>query len=170
MAFLPKIILLATALSLGTDTAAAQSACGYEGFGARQSYTGECAYAGSAIRGDYVGAPLTRFPRPSELVPSAWGYGTYGIPTVSGIRQAPVGTPTIYVIDAPNHTFIGGSRPVPSRILSRGRDGRLNHTRKSQGQRSRGLNVQNGNFLSEKAQMRTAFQSGSRIVTVSMPR
>ena len=58
-------------------------------------------YAGSAIRGDYVGAPFTRFPRPDQIVPSAWGYGTYGVPTVAGIHPAPVGTPTVYVIDAP---------------------------------------------------------------------
>jgi len=58
-------------------------------------------YAGPAIRGDYVGAPFTRFPRPDQLVPSAWGYGTYGVPTVSGIAPAPVGTPTVYVIEAP---------------------------------------------------------------------
>lgn len=58
-------------------------------------------YGGSFVRGDVFGAPLARFPRPTELVPSAWGYGTYGIPTSTGIRPAPVGTPTVYVIDTP---------------------------------------------------------------------
>lgn len=91
---------------------------GYEHYGAASSYGGDYAYAGAAIRGDYVGAPFTRFPRPSELVPSAWGYGTYGIPTVTGIRPASVGTPTVYVIDSPV--------PVARRMRSAvpGREGR----------------------------------------------
>jgi len=78
-------------------------------------------YAGSAIRGDYVGAPFTRFPRPDQIVPSAWGYGTYGVPTVSGIPPAPVGTPTIYVIDAP--AAPAGAKAARSRVVSRSRAG-----------------------------------------------
>jgi hypothetical protein len=74
-------------------------------------------YAGPAIRGDYVGAPLTRFPRPDQLVPSAWGYGTYGVPTVSGLSPAPVGTPTVYVIEAPAVR----TKAARSRVLARPR-------------------------------------------------
>ncbi|MGU3360410.1 hypothetical protein ACLBWX_08765 [Methylobacterium sp. M6A4_1b] len=80
-------------------------------------------YGGPLIHGTYVGAPLTRFPRPSELVPSAWGYGTYGIPTVAGIRGAPVGTPTVYVIDAPP-SALRAAAAGRSRILTRSRQGR----------------------------------------------
>ena len=83
----------------------------------------EGGYGGPLIHGDYVGAPLTRFPRPSELVPSAWGYGTYGIPTVAGIRSASVGTPTVYVIDAPP-SALRSAAAGRSRVLTRGRQGR----------------------------------------------
>lgn len=62
-------------------------------------YGGGYGFAGEAIGGAYVGAPLTRFPRPSEIVPPAWGYGTYGVPTITGIRQAPAGEPTLTVIN-----------------------------------------------------------------------
>ena len=80
-------------------------------------------YGGPLIRGEYVGAPFTRVPRPTELVPSAWGYGTYGVPTVAGIRSAPVGTPTVYVIETP----LARSARAPARrskVVSRARDGR----------------------------------------------
>ncbi|ACL61138.1 hypothetical protein [Methylobacterium nodulans] len=43
--------------------------------------------------------PLLTLPRPAELVPSAWGYGTYGIPTVAGIASPPRAEPVVYVID-----------------------------------------------------------------------
>lgn len=165
MASFLKITLLATALSLGSGAVCAQGVYGYEGFGAPQGYPGDYGYAGSAIRGDYVGAPLTRFPRPSELVPSAWGYGTYGIPTVSGIRQAPVGTPTVYVIDAPGAASASGSGSARPRILTRGRDGRLHQAREFRGQGFRDRDAQNGD-----PHPRMALQSGSRVITVSVPR
>lgn len=63
-------------------------------------YGDRYAFAGEAIGGAYVGAPLTRFPRPNEIVPPAWGYGTYGVPTITGIRQAPAGAPTLTVINS----------------------------------------------------------------------
>lgn len=69
-------------------------------------------FADAAIGGEYIGAPFTRFPRPNEIVPPAWGYGTYGVPTVTGIRAAPTGTPTI--------TIINGAGP---RTVSRDLDG-----------------------------------------------
>lgn len=83
---------------------------GYGGYG----------FADAAIGGAYAGAPLTRFPRPSEIVPPAWGYGTFGVPTVTGIRQAPTAAPTLTVIDAAPAPRRRGSGP---RILSRGGDG-----------------------------------------------
>lgn len=57
-------------------------------------------YAGSFVRGDDIGAPLTRVPRPSQIVPAPWSYGTYGIPTVSGIYGTPAGQPTLTIINA----------------------------------------------------------------------
>lgn len=84
-------------------------------YGAAPTY----AYAGPAIRGDYVGAPFTRFPRPDRLVPSAWGYGTYGVPTVSGIAPAPIGTPTVYVIDSPS--ALARTKPLRARAQASSR-------------------------------------------------
>lgn len=83
---------------------------GYGGYG----------FGDAAIGGAYVGAPLTRFPRPSEIVPPAWGYGTFGVPTVTGIRQAPTAAPTLTVINTTPAPRRRGSGP---RILSRGGDG-----------------------------------------------
>lgn len=140
-----KTVLCAAALALCAGGAGAQGYGGYDGgFGPPPDLARAASYAGPLVHGDYVGAPLTRFPRPTELVPSAWGYGTYGVPTVTGIRQAPAGTPTLYVIDAPAPAAIrrrGAARP---RILSRGRDGMW------------------------RDEARTA--GAARIVTVSVPR
>ena len=78
-------------------------------------------YDGTDIGYGGYGTPLVRFPRPNEIVPPAWGYGTYGVPTMPGIRQAPAGTPTVLVIDDTGPAF---SRRTPgSRILARGSDG-----------------------------------------------
>ena len=57
-------------------------------------------FAGPFVRGDYIGEPLTRVPRPSEIVPAPWSYGTYGIPTVTGIAPPPAAEPTLTVINA----------------------------------------------------------------------
>jgi hypothetical protein len=57
-------------------------------------------FAGPFVRGTYIGAPLTRVPRPTEIVPSPWSYGTYGVPTVSGIAAPPAQPPTLTVINA----------------------------------------------------------------------
>lgn len=114
--------LCAAALTLCAGAAGAQGYGGYEGgYGPPPGLSAGASYAGPLLAGDYVGAPLTRFPRPTELVPSAWGYGTYGVPTVTGIRQAPAGTPTLIVIDAPAPAA-RRSGAARSRILSRGRD------------------------------------------------
>ncbi|AWN49403.1 hypothetical protein DK419_26170 [Methylobacterium terrae] len=58
-----------------------------------------------ALEPGLVAEPYFKLPRPNELVPSAWGEGTYGIPTVSGIPPQPKADPVLYVIN-------GGERPV----------------------------------------------------------
>lgn len=75
-------------------------------------------FADAGLSGAYVGAPLTRFPRPRDLVPPAQGSGTFGIPTIAGIRQAPASQPVVYVIS-------GAPRGAASRarILTRGEGG-----------------------------------------------
>ncbi len=80
-------------------------------------------FAGNAVDGTYIGAPFTRIPSPDRLVPPAWGYGTYGVPTVSGIREAPSARPALYVIERQGRAE---NRLLPrrsARIVSRGRDG-----------------------------------------------
>ena len=75
---------------------------------------GDDGFAGPFVRGAYIGAPLTRVPRPSEIVPAPWSYGTYGIPTVTGIASAPAAAPTITVINA--------TAPNPDRRRGAARD------------------------------------------------
>lgn len=94
-------VALAAALLLGAVPASAQDLAtplGYLGGPPAQTGYG---YGGNLVEGSYVGAPLTRFPSPREIAPTPWSYGTYGIPTVSGIRKAPVGEPVVYVIESP---------------------------------------------------------------------
>lgn len=57
-------------------------------------------YAGGFLGGTHVGASPARVPRPTQIVPAPWSYGTYGIPTVSGIPSAPTGRPILTVINA----------------------------------------------------------------------
>lgn len=68
-------------------------------------------FAGPAVEGAYIGGPFTRLPSTSQIVPPAWGYGTYGVPTVAGIREAPVARPTLTVI----HRRDAADRPAPRR-------------------------------------------------------
>lgn len=90
---------LAAGLSCALTSAHAQGVrYGQDGYGYADRGYG---FGEPLVRGEYVGAPLSRVPRPSDLVPSVWGYGTYGVPTMTGIRSAPVGIPTVYVIDGP---------------------------------------------------------------------
>ncbi|GJE58048.1 hypothetical protein [Methylobacterium trifolii] len=119
-------------LALAATVSAAASVAGAEeyrrvgGYGSAQGYGlrgAAYAFGDEAVRGAYVGAPLTRFPTPSQIVPAPWTYGTYGIPTVAGIERAPVGQPSL--------TIVHGSQPAPvrrqasgPRILSRDGDGR----------------------------------------------
>ncbi|MDR7035298.1 hypothetical protein J2X36_000033 [Methylobacterium sp. BE186] len=107
-------------------------------------YGGGYGYADGLIGGSYIGAPFTRVPRPSQIVPAPWTYGTYGVPTFSGKRQAPVGEPTVYVIDAPAART---RAPGKARILSRGRDGEWS-----------------------RFEAAPASAGGARVITVSVPR
>lgn len=77
-------------------------------------------YAGPYVVAASRTGLLLPIPRPTELVPSAWGYGTYDVPTATGIRPAPVGTPTLYVIETPTEARRKARSQGP-RILSRGR-------------------------------------------------
>ena len=77
-------------------------------------------YADEFVRGNYVGAPLTRFPRPSQIVPTPWSYGTYGIPTVSGMPPAPTGQPTLTVVNGgPATASDPGIRVIEVRVPRR---------------------------------------------------
>lgn len=76
-------------------------------------------YAGPYLFASSFAESRPPLPRPTELVPSAWGYGTYGIPTATGIRPAPVGTPTLYVIDTMPSARHRARNPGP-KVLSRG--------------------------------------------------
>lgn len=58
-------------------------------------------FAQPFVAGEYIGAPFTRVPSPNRIVPAPWSYGTYGVPTASGIAAAPTGAPTLTVIHAP---------------------------------------------------------------------
>ena len=91
-------LLAAIALAASASSATARDLRGIEPYG--PAHGGEDGYAGALVRGGYVGAPFTRVPRPSEIVPSPWSYGTYGIPTVSGIPATPAAQPTLTVINA----------------------------------------------------------------------
>ncbi|GJE29305.1 hypothetical protein [Methylobacterium organophilum] len=140
---------LAAALVLGATLGAQAGerilyrAYGYGPAGYGDGYT----FAEPFVSGSYVGAPLTRFPRPSEIVPPAWGYGTYGVPTYSGIRQGPAAKPMLYVIDSPRGapSRAGTGR---ARIVERGHDGRWSDT-------ERGAETRGG---------------GARVVDVTVPR
>lgn len=104
---------LAALLVLGASGAAADP----YGYG-----YGEAGYrfAGPAVEGAYLGAPFTRLPSTSRIVPPAWGYGTYGVPTVAGIRDAPAARPTLTVIE--RQGSVGGRpavRRTGARVLSK---------------------------------------------------
>lgn len=84
-------------------------------------YAAEDGFAGNFVRGSYIGAPLTRVPRPSQIVPAPWSYGTYGIPTVTGIAPAPTAQPTLTVINAsgpPAHAVRGIDGRSGAQIIS----------------------------------------------------
>ena len=93
---------LRTILPLLALAAAAPASA--QGYGAAipygSGYADGYGFAGEFVRGDYIGAPLTRVPSPTQIVPSPWSYGTYGVPTVSGIASPPTARPTLTVIHA----------------------------------------------------------------------
>ncbi|MDP4024968.1 hypothetical protein Q8W71_20270 [Methylobacterium sp. NEAU 140] len=91
--------ILAALAVTATVPAAAEGRRRVAPYGTVYGTEGGYGYAGDFVRGTYVGAPFTRFPRPAEIVPSPWSYGTYGIPTVSGQPPAPTGQPTLTVVN-----------------------------------------------------------------------
>lgn len=140
-----SIGLCSAAMLSCTAVGAQAQGAGY-GYGYGHSYASEgYGFAEPAIRGDYIGAPFTRSPRPSDLVPTVWGYGTYGVPTMTGIRTATVGVPTVYVIEAP----AGAARRSGPRVVSR-----------------------DGGWSREdiRGEHRPASAGGARVIAVSVPR
>ncbi len=73
---------------------------GYYGTGIPRMAYGR-GFAEPFVAGEYIGAPFTHVPSPNRIVPAPWSYGTYGVPTVSGIAAPPTGAPTLTVIHAP---------------------------------------------------------------------
>lgn len=67
--------------------------------------------ANGVLEPGLVAEPYFKLPRPSELVPSAWGEGTYGVPTVAGIPPQPKADPVLYVING-GERQVGGARVV----------------------------------------------------------
>ncbi|KAB1075802.1 hypothetical protein F6X51_03045 [Methylobacterium planeticum] len=144
-------MLLALALCGGLAAPAAAQNLTYVG-GTPPGYVDGYGLGGNLVGGAYVGAPLTRFPSPRELVPPAWGYGTYGVPTVSGIRRAPVGEPTVYVIDSPAPRPRSSTRASSrARVLTRDHDGQWSQL-ESGGARG------------------ASYSGGARIISVTVPR
>lgn len=103
-------LALAAAVSLGAGAAGAQGVGGY-------GYGGGYGFADEAVRGAYVGAPFGAFPSPARIVPAPWSYGTYGVPTLSGIARAPVAAPSLTLINP--GTRAPSSRSAGARVLSR---------------------------------------------------
>ena len=64
-------------------------------------------FAQPFVAGEYIGAPFTTVPSPNRIVPAPWSYGTYGVPTASGIAAAPTGAPTLTVIVCGSNTSTG---------------------------------------------------------------
>jgi hypothetical protein len=109
-----RMILTLLVLAAATPASAQtfRSADPYAPVAYAPGYAGDPGFAGEFVRGTYIGAPLTRVPRPTQIVPSPWSYGTYGVPTVSGIPAAPAAQPTLTVINAAPHLHRGGRAVV----------------------------------------------------------
>ncbi|MHB2206989.1 hypothetical protein [Methylobacterium sp. CM6257] len=115
-----RTLLTLLALTLVTP-ASAQTFRGGEVY--VPAYAGDDGFAGEFVRGTYIGAPLTRVPRPTQIVPAPWSYGTYGIPTVSGIASPPAAQPTLTVINATSperrrRGAAGDSRATGARVIA----------------------------------------------------
>ena len=110
------VTLLALAAAAPASAQTFRSADPYAPVAYAPGYAADPGFAGEFVRGTYIGAPLTRVPRPTQIVPSPWSYGTYGVPTVTGIPAAPAAQPTLTVIDAAPRTRRGaravGTGPV----------------------------------------------------------
>ncbi len=128
---------LALGLTLGLPSRASAEPYAY-GYG----------FAAPALEGAYIGAPFTRLPSTSRLVPPAWGYGTYGVPTVAGIRDAPAARPTLTVIEEPDNA---GRRSMRARHGARVLSKKPNGTWTEPPQRS---DLENG---------------GARVVSIRIP-
>ncbi|MFJ7437749.1 hypothetical protein ACIQW5_08855 [Methylorubrum thiocyanatum] len=137
---------LATLIALGAATGAAADPYGY---GYRYPYeaTGH-RFAGPAVEGAYLGAPFTGLPSTSRIVPPAWGYGTYGVPTLAGIREAPAARPTLTVIEGQGSA---GNRPA---IRRRG---------------ARVLSKDSKGIWTDPAPRSEIEESGARVVSVRVP-
>jgi len=94
------VTLLALAAAAPASAQTFRSANPYAPVAYAPGYAADPGFAGEFVRGTYIGAPLTRVPRPTQIVPTPWSYGTYGVPTVTGIQAAPAAEPTLTVINA----------------------------------------------------------------------
>ncbi len=111
-----KLTLLAVLAALPIALPAAAEGyhpLGYYGRGVPHVAYGR-GFAQPFVAGEYIGAPFTTVPSPNRIVPAPWSYGTYGVPTASGIAAPPTGAPTLTVIHAP------GSRKVARREMDGG--------------------------------------------------
>lgn len=137
---------LATLITLGAVSGAAADPYGYS-YSYRYVGTGH-RFAGPAVEGAYLGAPFTRLPSTSRIVPPAWGYGTYGVPTLAGIREAPAARPTLTVIEGQGSA---GNRPA---IRRRG---------------ARVLSKDSKGIWTDPAPRSEIEESGARVVSVRVP-
>ena len=147
---LPALLGFAALLSVAAGGAHAEGVrgvgygYGYGGYG--PAHAGGYGFADEAVRGAYIGAPFTTIPSPNRIVPAPWSYGTYGVPTLSGIRQAPVAAPSITVINS----AAAPRRSPGARILSRNGEGALAGR--------------------EESSREGSWDGGPRIVSVTVPR
>lgn len=125
----PRLLTLLAALAILPASLPAAA----EGYQAHRSYgvgSPHVAYgrgfAQPFVAGEYIGAPFTQVPSPNRIVPAPWSYGTYGVPTASGIAAPPTGAPTLTVIHAPGarkgfdrETEAGDVRVVSVRVPRR---------------------------------------------------
>ena len=97
------VILLAALATLPVARSAAAEGYHAHGYGGRAipRVAYGRGFAEPFVAGEYIGAPFTAVPSPNRIVPAPWSYGTYGVPTASGIAAAPTGAPTLTVIHAP---------------------------------------------------------------------
>ena len=109
-------------LMAGVSTASAWERLGFASYGGSGNYAGASVYTrgygfgGGPVASGYETYEPRLVPHSTDLVPPAWGYGVYGVPSATGIAKAPAARPTVYVIDRPAAGRREGGR---ARILSR---------------------------------------------------